>query len=124
MALALTARGGGVAGAGFHRYRQAHLRDRRFQIARHIHRQRLQGRDVKRVKGGFARAPGPRPRSGQIRKAGKIDQAGQKSRQGLAAAGRRHQQHAFSPCRMFGQSQLMGPRLQAARHKPVLEFGG
>ena len=49
MALALAARGRRVAGAGLHRHGQIHLRDGRFQIARHVHRQRLQRRDVERV---------------------------------------------------------------------------
>ena len=40
---------GRVAGAGLHRHRQPHLGDGRFQIARHVHRQRLERRDVERV---------------------------------------------------------------------------
>ena len=108
--LALAPRGGGVAGAGLHRHRQVHLGDRRFEIARHVHRQRLERRDVERVQAALAGSFGPRPRSGQIGKAGQIDQAGQETGQGLAAAGGRHQQHAFTPGGMLHQRQLMGAR--------------
>ena len=57
--------GGRVAGAGLHRDRQTHLGDRRFQIARHIHRQRLERRDVERVRASRGRASvwAVRPRS-------------------------------------------------------------
>ena len=44
--LALALGGGGVASARLHPHPQAHVRNRRLQIARHIHSQRLQGRDV------------------------------------------------------------------------------
>ena len=40
--LALAPGDGRVTGPGFDRHRQVHLGDRRIQIARHVHRQRLQ----------------------------------------------------------------------------------
>ena len=48
-ALALALGGGGVAGARLDSDWKPHLFDGRVQVARHIDRERLQGRDVKRV---------------------------------------------------------------------------
>ena len=48
-ALALALRGRRVAGAGLDADRQAHLADRRFEVARDVDRERLQRRDVERV---------------------------------------------------------------------------
>ena len=52
LALALCSRG--VAGAGLDADRQPHFRDRRFQIARNVDRERLQRRDVERVQAALA----------------------------------------------------------------------
>jgi hypothetical protein len=54
MALALAARGGRIAGAGFHGDSQVHLSDRGVEIARHVHRQGLERRNIQRVQGAFA----------------------------------------------------------------------
>ena len=57
-ALALALGGRGVAGAGLDADRQAHLGDRRFQVARDIDGQRLERRDVERVQ-ALASGAGP-----------------------------------------------------------------
>jgi len=55
ISLALAAAGRRVAGARFGAHVEPHLRHRRFQIARHVHRQSLQRRDIERMQS--ARAP-------------------------------------------------------------------
>ncbi len=53
-ALALALRGRRIAGAGLDADRQAHFRDRRFQVARDVDRERLQRRNVERVQAAGA----------------------------------------------------------------------
>src|SRR5476651_358852 len=100
-----------VAGASFNLYRQSHLGDWRFEIARHVHRERFQRRDIERVQG-------PRATLRQLRK---FDHAGQKPRQGLAAAGWRNQQHRLFPSGMSDERSLMRTNAPAALREPVFE---
>ena len=55
-ALALALRCGRVAGAGLDADRQAHLGDRRFEVARDVDGERLERRDVERVQAALAAA--------------------------------------------------------------------
>ena len=98
--------GGRIAGAGFNANGQCHAFNRRHQIARDIHRQRLERRDVERMQ-PFAR------------RRGQIHQRRQKTGEGLAAARRRHQQRVISRCHGIQNIKLMRPRLPAARRKPA-----
>ena len=54
-ALALTFGGGRIACSGFDADRQTHLRDRPFEVARDIDRERFQRRNIKRVQTAGAR---------------------------------------------------------------------
>ena len=72
-----------VAGAGLDADRQAHLGDRRLEVARDVDGERLQGRDVEGVE---ARAPLARPRG---RGADSSIRRRQEAGQRLAGAGRR-----------------------------------
>ena len=61
-ALALALGGRRVAGARLDADRQAHLGDRRFQVARDIDSERLERRDVERVQAALRGAHRGRPR--------------------------------------------------------------
>ena len=93
-----------VAGAGFHPDRQVHFLDGRFHIARHIHGQSFQRRDIERVQ----------PLLGSR---GEIDERGQKSRQRLAGAGRGDQQHVAGDVQQ--QSEV---NLRPAESSHALEY--
>ena len=97
-------------------------RDRRFEVARDVDRERLQRRDVERVQalrapqvaaGGDAACAARRARSLQF------DQRRQEARQRLAAAGRRDQQHRAAGLRLGQQFELMRARRPAARREPA-----
>ena len=105
-ALACAAIGGCVTRAGFNANGQRHVFNRRHQIARNIHRQGLEWRDINRVQ-AFAR------RSSQIQK------RGQEASQSLAPAGGRHQQRVITARHRRQNIKLMRPRLPATRRKPA-----
>ncbi len=88
---------------------ELHLGDRRFEVAVDVDRERLQGRDVERVK-PFARV---------FRQ---IDQRRQEACQRLAAAGRRDQQRVLAGARGLQHGKLMRMRRPAARGEPVPEL--
>ena len=120
-ALALALRGRRVAGAGLDADRQAHLADRRFEVARDVDGERLQRRDVERVQA--LRAPqllAGRDHPARLGAAlGKLHQGRQEARQRLAAAGRRDQQHRAAVAGARQQFKLMGTRRPAARREPA-----
>ena len=91
------------------RDRQAHLRDRRFEIARDVDGERLERRNIERVDAACADA------------GCEFDEARQEAGKRLAAAGRRDEQHIVALRRMIEQRQLMRPRRPAAPGEPVLE---
>ena len=103
-----------VAGAGLGGDRQTQLQDRGQKVAVHVHRQRLQRRDVEGVQPPFiiARAA-----------AREVDQAGQEAGQGLAAAGGGDQQGIAPVLRGGDHVQLVRPGRPAAPGEPVLEAG-
>ena len=133
-ALALAFRGRRIAGARLDADRQPHFGDRRFEIARDIDGQRLQRRNVERVQArrrgarrGRWRSSFPRLRSAiaaQLCERGDAaplnsTKARQKSRQRLAAAGRRDQQHRAAGLRLGQKLQLMRARRPAAAGEPA-----
>ena len=97
--------GGGVAGPRLDADGQAHLLHRGGQVARDIHRQRLERRDIQRVQPVLR---------GRVQ----VDQARQEAGQRLAAAGRRNQQRARAVPRGIDQRKLMGAGLPAAAGEP------
>ncbi len=105
-ALACLAIGRRVAGAGFDRDRQPHILDRAEQIAPHIHRQRLERRDVERVQ-PLARA------------FDEIGETGEEARERLAGAGRRHEQGVGAGAGGIDHFELIAPRRPAAGREPV-----
>lgn len=107
--LALALGDAGIAGAGFDPDRQAHLLDRRRQVALHVDRQRLQRRDVEGVQAGRGVAGRP---------LGQLDQAGQEAGQGLAAAGGGDQQGVAALARLVDHGQLVCSRRPAAPREP------
>ena len=142
-ALALALRGRRVAGTRFDADRQPHIRDRCFQIARNVDRERLQRRDIERVQAAFAPyaavdgnefsfLPSPRLRSkwrgggggGNFRvwTSTQLHQARQKAGQRLAAAGRRDQQHRAATLRLCQKLQLVRARRPAAAGEPAREY--
>jgi hypothetical protein len=105
----------GIAAAGFDPDGQANLVDRGQQVALHILRQCLQGRNIKRVQ------PIGRNRSVQGRK---VAQGWQKSGQRLACAGIRHQQ-GIAPFAGLGQHfPLVPPHTPTACIEPVGDCAG
>ena len=136
-ALALPLRRRRVAGAGLDPDRQLHLGDRRFEVARDVDGERLQRRDIERVQPALAAGTGawrgrwrgwrapwtplPSP-AGEGQPAPREllnHQARQKSRQRLAGAGRRDQQHRAAGARLRQQFKLMRARFPAALGKPA-----
>ena len=111
--LALAARRRGVAGAGFDAHGQTHLGHRRFQIARHVHRQRLQRRDVERVERArlFRRGCAGRGRPSSIR-------LGRKPASVLPPPVGATSSTDSPGQPMRHQAQLMRPRRPAARGEP------
>ena len=101
-----------IAGAGLDADGQAEIGDRAVEVARDIHRQRFQRRNVERVQGAAVGA------------ALQVDQAGQKPRQRFAGPGRGDQQNVLASLGMIEQSQLMAARGPAACGKPGGEYGG
>ena len=128
-ALALALRGRRVAGARLDADRQAHLGDRRFQVARDIDGERLERRDVERVQAALAAhvAAGRdefsffAARSRRTSGAAQLHQARQKSGQRLAAAGRRDQQDRTAGLCFAQKFELMGARRPAAAGEPACE---
>ncbi len=110
--LALAARSGRVAGAGFDADIEAHFGCGRFEISRDVHRQGFQRRDIERVNGAGA-ASGMHGTE--------FDQAGQETRQCLAAAGGGDQENAFATSRMLDQGKLVRARRPAFRREPFGE---
>ena len=111
-ALALALGHARVARAALHRHGQPHLADGRLQVAGHVHRQRLERRDVERV---HARAVRP------CRAAGELDQAGQEPRQRLAAAGRRDQERMAPSPSLRQHVELVRSRPPSPAVEPGLE---
>ncbi len=107
--MALTPIGRRIAGPGFDADIQPHLLNRCHQIALDIHRQGFQGGDIEGVQA-------------LCRVADQIDQAGQKSSQGLAAARRGDQQSMRTPPIRRHHIQLMTVGLPALLLEPVDEF--
>ena len=112
--LALALVDAGVAGARLHGDTEAHLRDRRLQVAVHIHRQRLQRRDVQSMHAAGLCG------GGAFRQ---LDQARQEAGQRLAAAGRSDQQGVTPGPRLGDHLQLMRADRPAAPGEPVAEAG-
>ena len=122
-ALALTFRCRRVAGTGLDPDRQRHFRNRDFKVAGDVDRERLQRRNVKRVQAVFVplRVVSTCPRlRGEVTGA-QLDQTGQKSRQGLATAGRRDQQRRTTGARLGQEFELMRARVPATAGKPAHE---
>jgi hypothetical protein len=97
---------GRIAGAGLDANIEAHLGNRVQQIALHVHRQRLQRRDIERVK------PVRRP----------LDQFGQardESCERLARAGGRDEQSMAACARGRQHIELITARSPALRREPV-----
>ena len=107
-----------VAGAGFHRDRQAHFRDRLHQVALDIDGERLERRDVKRVNAGKGRARRDLPAMGEV------GQRRQEAGERLARAGRRDQQQALAGMGAGEQLDLVRARLPALVRKPAGEGRG
>ena len=101
-----------VARAGLDGNGQTHLFDRRDQIAMHINAQSLERRNIE----------GVQPAPGDTR-VGKIDQAGQKPRQSLAAAGRSDQQGVVAIPGRLDHSELVPSWPPAARGEPLVKRG-
>ena len=112
--LALTHMGRRIPRPAFDPDAKPHVLDRPHQVALHICCQRLQRRDVERVQSRPVRVCRPLALT-------QFDQAAQKARQRLAAAGRRDQKRAFALQRLLGKRQLVRPRLPATPGKPGLE---
>jgi hypothetical protein len=106
-ALARLAVRGRVAGAGLDADVEAHLLDRRQEVALHVHRQRLERRDVEGVEGVAA--------------AGfdEVDQAGEEAGQGLAGAGRGDQQGIAPGSRRGEHLDLVAARRPALCREPA-----
>jgi hypothetical protein len=87
------------------------LRDRRFQIALDVDRERFQRRNVKGVK------------AAAVRRLFEIDQGRQEPRQRLAGSGRRDQKRILPGAGGAQKLHLVRPRRPAPRGKPVQETG-
>ena len=105
---------GRVSGPAFDLDIQPHLFDGSHQIALNIGCQRLQRRNVERVQGGTVRVCRPLAFT-------QFNQAAQKARQRLAAAGWRDQQRALAFQGFLRQRQLVRPRFPAASGEPGLK---
>ena len=103
-----------VAGATLDGDGQAHLGDGDLQIARHVHGQRLQGRDVEGVHAAAGRVVGGRP----VRQ---LDQARQEAGQGLAAARGGDEEGVLALPGGVDHGELVGARAPAAGGEPVGE---
>ena len=124
--LPLPARHRGIAGAGLDPDRQRHLRNRRFQIAGDIDRQRFQRRDVQGVQTGSTglsrRMRGRRGDGSRIRRSSaQLHQGRQEPGQGLAGASRGDQQRGALPPGLVQERELMRARRPATRRKPLPE---
>jgi hypothetical protein len=107
-----------VAGAGLQPDRQTHLGDRRLEVAMDVDGERLQGRDVERMRSDH-RFAGPRR---WLRAApGKIDEARQEAGERLPSASRRNQQHGPSGLRLREELDLMRSRRPALLREPRAE---
>jgi hypothetical protein len=109
-ALARLAVGGRVAGPGLDADVEAHLGDRIEQVALHVDRERLQGRDVESVEA-------------LRRVLDQLGERGQEPGQRLAGSGGGHEQRAAAATRRGEHLQLMAPRGPALGRKPVGEDG-
>ena len=96
----------GIAGAGLDPDAKAHLADRRHQVALHVHRQRLERREIERVQ--------TRPRVFD-----QIVDGRQEAGQRLAGTGRGDQQRRVARLRRLKHRQLMGARRPALAGEPV-----
>jgi hypothetical protein len=108
--LARLAVGWGIAAAGLDPELEAHLVDRGEQVALDVDRERLQRRDVERVK------PVGRPLD-------QVDQGRQEAGQRLAGSGRGDEQGVLAGAGGVEHRQLVGARAPAAAGKPALERG-
>jgi hypothetical protein len=107
--LPLPPRDSGVAGAALGHDRQAHLKDRRHQVALDVHGEGLQGRNVEGVDtpGGIRGRP-----------FGELDQAREEAGEGLSPAGGGDQQGVAPGARLGHHFQLMAARRPAALFEP------
>ena len=105
-ALSRAAIGRRVTRAGFNANGQRHIANRRHQIARNIHRQGLERRDIKRMQ------PVTRRRR-------QIQQRWQKPGQRFPATCGGHQQRVIPNANRCQNIKLMRPRLPAARLEPT-----
>ncbi len=103
-----------VAGAGFHADRKTHFVDRRRQVARDVHRQGLQRRDVEGVQPVARRVVG-------WRALGQLHQARQEPCQGLAAAGGGDEHGMATLAGLLQHVQLVPARPPAATLEPLAE---
>ena len=114
-ALALLAVGRRIAASRFHPDGQAHFLDRGDEVALHIVRQRLQRRNIQRVKTVRRGFPGqPRRRE--------IGQRRQKPRQRLARAGICHQHRVVPPVGSLQHIGLVPPHAPVTPGEPVGNF--
>ena len=102
-----------VAGAGLDADGEAHLGDRRDEIARDVDGERLERRDVERAQSGAARRA--------LTRAMRRDEARQETGERLAGTGRRDQQRRAPRGSLREQGQLMRARLPAFRREPAGE---
>ena len=129
-ALALALRGRRVAGAGLDADRQTHFRYRRFEIACNIDGERFERRNIERVQAAVAadvtadreETPALGHRGLRRQAPAQVHEARQKTRQRLAAAGRRDQQHRAAGLRLGQKLQLMRARRPAAAGEPAREL--
>ncbi len=103
-----------IAGAGFDADRQAHLGDRRLEIAGDVDRKGLQRRDVE----GVQAAPLAGPQGAALRQ---LRQGRQEAGQRLAGAGRRDEERGATGPGLGEEVELMRPRLPAAAFEPAQE---
>ncbi len=109
--LALAFVGRGIAGARLNANIEVHFPDRCFEVSRNVDRQRLQGRDIQRVQS---------PARGTLCQ---LHKRRQKSRQRLAAAGRRNQQGRTPGRHGFQHLKLMAAGLPATSGEPIGKYG-
>ena len=106
-----------VAGPALRAHRQLHLGHRLFEVAADVRRQRLERRNVERVKLTLPLLVG-KIFTG-LAPLREFDQGRKKPGERLAAAGRRDQQRASALSRQIDQRKLVRPRRPAATLEPA-----
>jgi hypothetical protein len=106
-----------IARAGLDADGEAHRVDRLRQVAGDIGRERLERADIEGVNAGQGRALGRR------RAARKVDEAGQKAGERLAATRGRDEEHMFPRPERRQNIELVRARMPAARREPIREGG-